>query len=160
MLHYAESLLEDYPGITFLRADYFAENLAGMVPVAQAEGVFPVFHPVDLSYNMVATSDIGLKAVSLLVNGGPKIAQLTGPKRSAQDLAAALLTAFGSSVNAVQVPLEQLVPTFTSFGIGKSLAGLYLELEQAIAAQSLAFENQYEIEVAHTTAESVLTAGL
>ena len=145
-LHVAEQeLAKTGTALTALRAAYFQENWGsslGMLP----QGVLPVFVPADLTFPQVATKDIGRTAATALVEGAPapgttQIIELSGPRDySATDVAAALTTITGATVNAQSAPLDAVVPTFTSFGISAAMAGLYREMYEGIINGTVAHE--------------------
>jgi uncharacterized protein YbjT (DUF2867 family) len=115
--------------VTFLRAGYFIENLASSF-AALPHGIIPNYCPVDAPIDMVGTTDIGQTAALLLREGGHgvQIVQLGGPARTTNDVAAALTRLLGKPITAVEAPLAELVPTFTSFGMPVDLAELYREM--------------------------------
>jgi len=128
---------------TFVRAAYFVENWAGVLPVAKQDGVLPAFFPVDTQIAMVSTYDIGVVAAQALLDGprGVRIIELAGPKElSANDVAASVSELLGRPVKAIQAPLEGVVPTFTGFGMSEDIARLFHELYSRIS------ENKFEWE--------------
>src|SRR4051812_45570439 len=59
-LHHAEKqLIATGVPLTLLRAPYFYENWAGVVPMAREQGVLPSFLPADFRMLSVAARDIG-----------------------------------------------------------------------------------------------------
>jgi uncharacterized protein YbjT (DUF2867 family) len=135
-LHHAEQELGTLKTpITFLRAGYFIENWAGSLqPVLQA-GVLPTFLAPERAIGMIATKDIGLAAARVLLEPPARhqILDLTGPRDySPADIAATLARLLGKPVTVQRAPLDQLVPTLTSFGISAEMAGLYRELTAGV----------------------------
>ena len=116
---------------TFLRAAYFVENWASVLPVAKKDGVLPSFIKADAPIFMVSTPDIGRTAARALLDGprGTRIIELAGPREvSPVDVAQAVSRLLGRPIKVVEAPLEAVVPTFTSFGISANVAGLYRDM--------------------------------
>lgn len=133
--------------VTFVRAGYFAENWAGVLPVAKQEGVLPAFFPIELPVPTVAARDIGVVAAQALLDGarGTRIIELSGPKDvSAHDVAASLTGLLGREVKATRAPLEAVVPTFTRAGMSENMAELYRELNEGMASGHIAWEGTHE----------------
>ena len=146
-LHEAERVLAATgAATTFVRAAYFVENWASVLPAAKADGVLPSFLPHALSIPMVATSDIGRVAAKALIDGprgarARRVLELAGPSDpSPDDVAAAVSEILGRTVRVVEAPLDAVVPTFTSFGISEDVASLYREMYQGILSKTVAFE--------------------
>jgi uncharacterized protein YbjT (DUF2867 family) len=128
---------------TFVRAAYFVENWASVLPVAKQDGVLPVFFPVDTKIAMVSTQDIGDTAARALLDGprGTRIIELAGPKElSATDVAASVSELLGREVKPIQAPIEGVVPTFTGFGMSEDIARLFQELYSCITANRFRWE--------------------
>jgi uncharacterized protein YbjT (DUF2867 family) len=136
-LHHAEGVLRKTGlSVTFLRAGYFAENWGSVVPVALKDGVLPSFVAADQTLPLVSTPDIGRVAAELLLRGpnGTEIVELVGPSDpTPRQVAQTLSKLIGRDVTLIEVPLAQVVPTFTSFGISEDVARLYQDLFAAIA---------------------------
>ena len=128
---------------TFLRAGYFAENWAAVVPVARTEGVLPSFLPLDQSVPMVATRDIGRLAAQVLLEGprGTRVLELAGPiDVTPRDVALALGEVLAKKIHTVEAPLESVVPTFTSFGVSAGIAALYREMYAGFRSGRVAWQ--------------------
>lgn len=128
---------------TFLRAAYFVENWAAVLPVAKQDGVLPSFIPGDLRMPMVSTADIGALAAVALQEGprGQRVLELSGPEDvTPKQVAATVAKILGKPVQLVEPPLDAVVPTFTSFGISSDVAGLYRGLYEGIANGRVSFE--------------------
>jgi uncharacterized protein YbjT (DUF2867 family) len=99
-LHYAEAQLKRIGvPITFLRAAYFMENWAPVLPVAREQGVLPTFLPADLRMPMTATGDIGRIAAGALrrPNAGMRVIEIEGPEpASPRDVAQAISKCLGN----------------------------------------------------------------
>ncbi|HXS17423.1 MAG TPA: NAD(P)H-binding protein [Polyangiaceae bacterium] len=132
-VHRLEQLTQEIPGVTALRAAYFQENWLHMLNAAQTQGVLPSFLPQH-AFPMVATQDIGETAARLLTqpSAPPRVVQLAGPRDfTAQDAAAALGEVLGKPVNALPLPVSDVVPGFVQVGLPEELAQLYAEMYQA-----------------------------
>jgi NAD(P)H dehydrogenase (quinone) len=145
-LHDAEQALrKTSTPVTFLRAPYFLENWAQVLPVVTSQGVLPSFLPLDKSIETAATADIGEYAASLLSAPPPatlRIVEFGGPRPlTPRDVANDLATLTGRQVTPVQAPLDQVVPTFTKAGISANAAHLFEEMYGAVAADRMNFES-------------------
>ena len=128
---------------TFLRAAYFVENWAAVLPVAKQDGVLPSFIPGDLKLPMVSTIDIGSLAAEALLDGprGQRVLELSGPRDlTPKDVAAAVAKLLGRAVQLVEPPLDAVVPTFTSFGISADVAALFRGMYEGLASGRISFE--------------------
>lgn len=128
---------------TFVRAAYFVENWAAVVPAVKSDGVLPSFLAAGASISMVSTPDIGKTVARALLEGprGVRVIELSGPSdASPNDVAAAFSRILGKPVKVVEAPLDAVVPTFTSFGISSNVAGLFREMYEALAKGKLAPE--------------------
>ncbi|HEY0712723.1 MAG TPA: NmrA family NAD(P)-binding protein [Polyangia bacterium] len=121
---------------TFLRAGYFVENWASVLPVAKQDGVLPSFLPADLASITVSTRDIGQAAAQALLDGArgsTRLVDVAGPSEATpKDVAQAVGRILGREIKVVEAPLEAVVPTFTSFGISAHVAALYREMYEAM----------------------------
>jgi NAD(P)H dehydrogenase (quinone) len=106
--------------VAFLRAAWFYENSARDVEMARAEGAIKSFlQPIDQSFPMVATADVGRVAADLLCEEwvGRRIVELEGPRRlSPNDLAACLGEILGKPVQAEAVARENWQELFRAQG--------------------------------------------
>jgi uncharacterized protein YbjT (DUF2867 family) len=131
--------------VTFVRAAYFVDNVAAVLPIARKDGVLPTFIPAQLSVPMVSTRDIGAVAARALLDGprGTRIIELGGPTDpSPADLARALTGLLGRTITVAEPPLEAVVPTFRSLGFSEDVAGLFRELYEGIRTGKVAWEGQ------------------
>jgi len=125
---------------TLLRAAYFVENWAGVVQAVRSDGVLPTFIAAGTRTPMVSTVDIGKTVAQALLDGprGVRVIELAGPSdASPNDVAAAFSRILAKPVQAVEAPLDAVVPTFTSFGMSNNVAGLFREMYQALAQGKL-----------------------
>lgn len=122
LLGLMETRFKDLPSpITFLRAGWFMENALWDVPSARDDGVLHSFlQPLDATFPMVATQDIGALAAELLqqTTSGSRVVELEGPERiSPNALADAFAQALGHPVSAEVVPRESWHDLFTGQGM-------------------------------------------
>ena len=107
--------------VTFLRPGWFLENAALDVASARDTGVIHSFlAPLDRSFPMVATQDVGRVAAKLLQESshGKRVVQLEGPRRvSPNDIAAAFAKTLEKPVRAEIVPRESWESLFRSQGM-------------------------------------------
>jgi uncharacterized protein YbjT (DUF2867 family) len=128
---------------TFVRAGYFVENWAPVLPVAKRDGVLPAFFPADLRIPTTATRDIGEVAAQALIDGprGVRVIELSGPEDvSPNDVARAVGQLLGRSIRVAEAPLDAIVPTFTDLGMSANFAGLFRELYACIQSDRFAWE--------------------
>ena len=92
---------------------------------------------------MNGTVDLGREAARRLVEPPPvsrRVLEMGGPHPTTpREIATALSLLRGSEVTPVLVPLEQVVPTFASFGIPESTGRLLEEMYAAVASGYLAY---------------------
>jgi NAD(P)H dehydrogenase (quinone) len=122
LLGLMETRFKDLPSpITFLRAGWFMENALWDVPSARDDGVLHSFlQPLDATFPMVATQDIGALAAELLqqTTSGSRVVELEGPERiSPNALADAFAKALGHPVSAEVVPRESWHDLFAGQGM-------------------------------------------
>ena len=122
LLGLMETRFEDLPSpTTFLRAGWFMENALWDLAAARDEGVLRSFlQPLDATFPMVATQDIGTLAAQLLQQtwSGTRVVELEGPVRiSPNALAAAFAHALSHPVNAEVVPRESWLALFNQQGM-------------------------------------------
>jgi uncharacterized protein YbjT (DUF2867 family) len=125
---------------TFVRPGYFVENWGAVLHPVKQDSVLPTFFRADQAVPMVSTPDIGAVAARALLDGPRdfRAIELSGPTDpTSNDVAAAFSKLLGRSINAVEAPLEAVVPTFTSFGISQNVAELYREMYEGFASGHL-----------------------
>lgn len=131
ILHYAERKLGSAAKhITFLRAAYFIENHAAVLP-ATAGGVLPTFLLPDQAIPMVATADIGRVTAELLLDPatGTRVVELgTAQRWSPNDVARVLSDLLGRTITTQLAPLEAVVPAFIGMGMKPLTAALYRDM--------------------------------
>jgi len=120
-LHMLEESLDTLPVPTAaLRAGWFMENSAWDVAPAREQGkLYSFLQPLDHSFALVATEDIGQAAAQTLLEDwtGHRRIEVGGPRRySPQDIAAAFSEALGKPVEGVVVPRDTWTATFVAQG--------------------------------------------
>jgi uncharacterized protein YbjT (DUF2867 family) len=141
--HDAEvALSKSRADVTFLRAPYFMENLAGSL-YALDKGELPTFLRLDKPFPMVASQDIGTSAAKLLLESGhgKSVVELHGPREYSQkDIASVLSKITGKTVTAKQGPEDAMVPALTAAGFNAHWAALYKEMIHGMNTGHVAFE--------------------
>jgi uncharacterized protein YbjT (DUF2867 family) len=120
--HLLEQTLGDLPiAHAFLRPGWFMENHAWDVTTAQSEGrIFSNLYPLDRKFSLVATADIGKAGADVLRQEwtGTRCIEVAGPEQySPNDIARALSSALGRTIEAVAVPREK----WTEFFVGQGM---------------------------------------
>jgi len=165
-VHFAEEAFRKISGtvFTFVRAAYFMENVLNNAHAMKTDGVLPVFGGGEgYPFPMIATRDIGEVAANALL-APPKsteVIELSGPKEySFADAAAEASTILGRPVKPLVIPIDQLVPTFTKFGMSENVASLYREMTEAFGRGAVKFEGAGRAVHGKVTLAEVLRAGL
>jgi uncharacterized protein YbjT (DUF2867 family) len=117
-----EAAFADLPmPVAFLRAAWFMENAAGDVAAARDAGVVTSYlQPLDKSFPMVATDDVGRTAAELLLEDwrGHRVVEVEGPARvSPNDLAAAFSKALERTVSVKVAPRDGWEASFRAQGM-------------------------------------------
>jgi NAD(P)H dehydrogenase (quinone) len=120
--HLLEQALGDLPiAHAFLRAGWFMENHAWDITTAQSEGkIFSNLYPLDRKFSMVATADIGKVGADVLRQEwtGTRYIEVAGPEQySPNDIARALSSSLGRTIEAVAVPREKWSEFFVGQGM-------------------------------------------
>ena len=139
-LHYFEERVQETgTTLTALRPSYFQENAASALGPARDAGIFPNFGDRDdVPMPMIATKDIGEEAAKALLNppAASEVIDLIGPECTARDVASALGAALGKTLQIVNIPQADWVPTLRRAGLpesgAESLAEMYGALAQGI----------------------------
>lgn len=115
-----EQALQDLPmPVTFLRPAWFMENARWDVDGARAGLISSFLQPLDKPVPMVATSDVGRVAATLLQQSwqGGRVVELSGPRSvSPDDIAATFAAILGHPVRAEAVPRAAWEALFRSQG--------------------------------------------
>lgn len=162
--HNAEVALAQVKGTTttFVRAAYFMENILAYAQAMKGDGVLPVFGGGEsYPFPMVATKDIGRVAADALTTrpNASEIIELSGPKEySFVDAAAEASTILGRKVTATALPLDGLVPAFTSFGFSMNVASLYREMIEGMGSGLMRYDGQGRAVRGKVTLGEVLSA--
>ena len=120
-LHMLEESLDTLPVPTAaLRAGWFMENSVWDVAPAREQGkLYSFLQPLDHSFALVATEDIGQAAAQTLLEDwtGHRRIEVAGPRRySPQDIAAAFSVALGKPIEGVVVPRDTWTAMFVAQG--------------------------------------------
>lgn len=138
-----EAGLKGRPGVTFLRAAYFQENLGSGLQPARQDGVLPCFMGAHSALDMVATADIGAEAarqLQIAAADATPIVNLAGPRtQTFAEVAEVLTELLGRPVAALDLPVAALQQTLEGMGAGH-LASLYAEMSTAVAQGILGYE--------------------
>jgi uncharacterized protein YbjT (DUF2867 family) len=145
---------------TFVRAAYFVENWAAVLPAAKSDGVLPSFIAAARRVAMISTRDIGTAVAQALLDGprGTRVLELSGPSDvSPNEVAATLARILGRPIHVIEAPLEAVVPTLMSFGASENMAGLYREMYEFVARNGFVPETAEQLRGA-TPLETTLRA--
>jgi NAD(P)H dehydrogenase (quinone) len=120
-LHMLEEALSSLPvANAFLRAGWFMENSQWDIASAREEGrFFSYLQPLDRSFPLVATADIGRVGADVLLQSwsGNRAIEVDGPRSyTPREIASALGAVVHREVEAVAVPREEWVGNFVAQG--------------------------------------------
>jgi uncharacterized protein YbjT (DUF2867 family) len=165
-LWYAESTLARTGAvITTLRASYFQENAAAVLPAVVHEGVFPNFLPsADIAFPMVATGDVGRFAARCMVEppSRSEVVDLLGACSSIREIADKLAAGLGKSVKIVDLPPAAHVEALTRAGLPTTFAEAVAEMYACFASGRVEPHGDRQVRTATTLDETLaaLLAGL
>ena len=128
---------------TLLRAAYFLENWAGVLPDAKEKGVLHSFLTPGRAIPMVATQDIGHAAAEALIDPptGTRVIELSGPADwTPEDVAAAIGKKLGREVKVDPLPLEAVEGVMTAAGLTVGTARLFREMNDGVNRGHVDFE--------------------
>lgn len=138
-LHELEQKLNTISGLNaiYLRAGYFMENLLSQVQVIRGFGKAAGPLRGDLRLPMIATRDIGARAAVFLHKrdfAGKQARELLGQRDlDYREATAVIGKAIGKpDLEYTQLPGEQLKPMLIQMGMSASMAGLLLEMADAL----------------------------
>ena len=138
-LHNLEQKLNRIAGLSalYLRAGYFMENLLPQTAVIQNFGIVGGPLRADLPLPMIATRDIGAAAAEALVKldfTGKQARELLGQRDvTYREVASVIGKAIGRpSLAYVQMPPQQIKPALVQMGMSPNVAGLILEMAEAL----------------------------
>jgi uncharacterized protein YbjT (DUF2867 family) len=156
-LHDAERLLGAVPGLRLssIRAGYFYENVFPVLSVVKEAGLLPSFFPAQLPVPMVATRDIGLLAVDLLLDATSRGVVELGSGLTYAEIARVLGGVLGKPVRVDEIALDAIAPLIASLGFNVDLTNAYVELIKGIRSGALTFEGGHRRVEAHTPLDAV-----
>lgn len=111
--------------VEVIRAAYYMSNWAMSLDTAKKEGKVYAFYPPDFELPMVSPQDIGRVAADLLtkISKDFQINYVEGPELyTPADVAAAFSKSLGKTIEVVQIPKEQWLPTFKEIGFSDEAA--------------------------------------
>jgi NAD(P)H dehydrogenase (quinone) len=160
-LHRMEQAFAGIAGVVSVRAGWFMENYAGLIPQVWASGVLPsMLAPLDRAQPMVATQDIGEAVATLLLSpeGGPSVIELEGPRRYApNDVATAFAEVLGRPVTAEILPPSRWPAIYAQRGLTPRSAEAMAEMLAGFNSGHIAFETADTV-CSRTSLEAVLAA--
>lgn len=116
LAYFERLVLNTNAAVSILRASYFQDNLAALLPVAERDGIYPDFLPPGAGALVtIAAADVGAFAARALLEPPRRdreIVDLLGPCYTPGEVADALARAVGRRVDAVQVPAASQVGQF------------------------------------------------
>jgi uncharacterized protein YbjT (DUF2867 family) len=114
--YFERLLLETGAQLTILRASYFQDNVATLLPAAARDGVYPnFFASPGRAMPTIAAGDVGAFAARCLlepIQGEHEIVDLTGPSYSVLDMARIAGEAVGRRLAVVDVPAGEREAAF------------------------------------------------
>ena len=138
-LHNLEQKLNRIAGLSalYFRAGYFMENLLPQTEVIKNFGIVGGPVRADLPLPMIATRDVGAAAAEALVKldfTGKQARELLGQRDvTYREVASVIGKAIGRpSLAYVQMPPQQIKPALVQMGMSPNVAGLILEMAEAL----------------------------
>jgi uncharacterized protein YbjT (DUF2867 family) len=138
-LHEFEKRLSQIEGlnVVYLRAGYFMENTLGQPAAIRAMGKMAGPLRGDLKLPFIATQDIGAAAAELLLRlgfSGKQPRELLGQRDLSYDETAQIIgNAIGKpDLEYIQLSGEQMKPVLVQAGMSPNIAGLILEMSEAL----------------------------
>jgi uncharacterized protein YbjT (DUF2867 family) len=137
-LHYCEHQLATHAKkLTLLRACYFQDNVAGVIPAAIHDGIYPNFlASADAPIPMIATRDIGRFAAQALLAppDNREIIDVFGPLYSVRQVARALGVALEKELQVIDIPPARQSDALVDAGIPRPIADAIAEMFGAFNA--------------------------
>jgi uncharacterized protein YbjT (DUF2867 family) len=137
-LHYCERQLATHATqLTMLRACYFQDNLANVIPAAVQDGIYPNFlASADAAIPMIATRDVGRFAADALLAPpqARQVIDLFGPAYSIRQVARMLGVALDKDLQVIDVPPARQSDTLVAAGIPRPIADAIAEMFGAFNA--------------------------
>ena len=118
--------------LAIIRAGAFLENNLTGLGRAASTGVFDSFlQPIDRSFPMVATQDIGAEVARLLVEGwrGDRHVVELGSRYTPAELADAMASTLGRAVEAKPIPRDRWDAVFSAMGLDTEQAANWGEMQ-------------------------------
>jgi uncharacterized protein YbjT (DUF2867 family) len=138
-LHFLEERLNRVPGLNVLhlRPGYFMENTLAQVEIIKSMGVTAGPVLPELQLPMIATQDIGEAVAQELLRlefGGHQTRELLGPRDISMNEAASVIgKAIGKpDLKYIRLTNEQVRDALTGLGISENVAGLIIEMANAL----------------------------
>jgi len=132
--HFEAAMTKAGKNVTTIRAGYFIENFAPVLPATQG-GVLPTFLAPGHAAPMTATADVGRVVAEALLDpaSGSRMIELGVPGGcTPEDVARDLSAILGRTITVQAGPLDAVVPAFTSMGFPKGTAELVREMIGAL----------------------------
>jgi uncharacterized protein YbjT (DUF2867 family) len=140
-LHDTEhKLSEAGKNVTYLRANYFMENVLASLPTIVSDGTIYSVIPGGVELEHVATADIAAAAAHYLLHPVPGhyIVDVLGPEKISYDYVAEVVgQVIEKPVKHVQIPASALKSALLTAGLSEDYANELVELDQAIATGGL-----------------------
>jgi uncharacterized protein YbjT (DUF2867 family) len=116
LAYFERLLLETGAKLTILRASYFQDNLAALLPSAAQDGVYPSFFDSrERPITTIAARDVGAFAARCLLEPAEReheVVDLVGPSYSALDMARIVGETVGRALMVVDVPAAEREAAF------------------------------------------------
>lgn len=162
-LHAMERRFAELPAVTSVRAAWFMENFAGLIPYVRETGLLPsMLAPLDRAIPMVATGDIGVVIANALDSewSGQRVIELEGPRGySPNDVAAAFATVLERPVHAEIMPESEWSTTWRSWGLTSRSADAMSDMLRGFNRKWIVFERgSSDTTPGGTPLEAVLTS--
>ena len=138
-LHHLEQRLSQIGSLNvlFLRPGYFMENTLPQIGIIKSMGTTAGPLRGDLELPMIATQDIGEYAADALLNlefTGQNTQELLGERDITMIECASIIgrSVDNPDLSYVQLPPAELRPAFINMGMSENVAGLILEMAEAL----------------------------
>jgi uncharacterized protein YbjT (DUF2867 family) len=158
-LHYCEQQLKAVAQrFTALRACYFQENLASVLPAATHAGIYPNFlASADSPIPMIATSDVGRFAADALMSAPTKteVVDLFGPLYSIRQVAEHLGVSLRKTLVVVDIPPPRHSDTLVDAGVPRPIADAVAELFAAFNSGLIVPQGDRQL-IGTTTIDTVI----
>lgn len=141
-LHHIEQLYKklDHSTVTFLRAGYFYNNYFNDIPMIKHAGIMGANYPADIKIPLVHPADVALAAAEELTknSSGHNVRYIVSDFTTMTELTKTFGKAIGSpDLKWVEFSDEQALNGMIEAGMPSEIAGLYMEMGQAIRNNKL-----------------------